>query len=389
MAEAGHTIDLRDAARLQGPLAFQVMVKPCGASCNLHCDYCYYTEGAGRPPGTESPMPDALLEKVVREAIAANDGPEVTFTWHGGEPLLAGLSFFRKAVALQRRFSGGKKIVNTLQTNGTCITAEWAAFFRRHGFLVGLSLDGPEDLHDAFRRDRGRRPTFTRVMRGLEWLQRAGVAYNTLTTVNARSEGRGREVYAFLRGTGSRYLQFLPVSEPGDPAYNVSGEGYGRFLCDVFDGWVRRDVGETFVSTFDAALCRWCGLQPGTCVFARTCADVLTVEANGDVYGCDHFADAAHRLGNLATSSFRELMASPARIRFLTDKSDALPPDCRRCPWLPACQGECPQHRSAGRNRLCEGYRLFFAHAAPYLDRMRALLERGQAPAGIMAEIAP
>ena len=391
MAEAGPTIDLRDAARLQGPVAFQVMVKPYGSRCNLGCAYCYYLEKADLYEGKEPLMSDGLLEMVIREAIAANDAPEVTFTWHGGEPLLAGLDFYRRAVTYQQRYAGGKRIVNTLQTNGTLLTAEWASFFREHAFLVGLSLDGPEAIHDRFRMDRGGLPTFARVMRGLDLLQRKGVAFNTLTTVNSRSEGHGTEVYEFLRSTGSRYLQFLPVAEPGNPPFNVSDLGFGQFLCDVFDTWVHRDVGETFVNQFDAALCCWCGLPPGTCVYARACGDVLTVEHNGDVYACDHFVDEAHRLGSLFQTSFREMMADPRRVRFVTDKYHALPGECRRCPWLPACGGECPQHRfalgedgSPGHNALCWGYQRFFAHAAPYLDRMRSLLEAGRAPAEII-----
>lgn len=387
MAGNGNTIDLRDAARLIGPVAFQVMVKPVGASCNLGCRYCYFLEKMELYPKRETVMPENILEQVIREGIEAQDVPEVTFTWHGGEPLLAGLPFFRKAVSLQKRYSRGKKIINTIQTNGTLVNHEWAAFFRDNDFLVGLSLDGPEDVHDAFRRSQGSYGSFSRAMRGLECLRSRGVAFNTLSTVNARSEGRGEEIYAFLRSAGSRYLQFLPVSEPGDAAFNVSPEGFGSFLCDIFDRWVRHDVGETFVSQFDAALCCWCGLPPGTCVFARTCSDTLTVAHTGEVYCCDHFVDAAHRLGTLAERSFREMMASPVRAAFVTGKCDMLDDTCRKCPWLPACNGECPQHRSGGVNRLCRGYRMFFGHAATYLDRMRSLLVAGRAPAEIMNEI--
>ena len=391
MAEAPHTIALQDAQRLSGPLAFQVMVKPGGSLCNLRCRYCYYLEKAALYGGREPKMDDALLERLIREAIAANDVPEVTFSWHGGEPLLAGLDFFRKAVALQAQYAGGKTIRNTIQTNGTLITPDWAAFFRDHGFLVGLSLDGPANLHDSYRKDRGGGPSFPQVMRGLGFLQRAGAEFNTLSTVNRRSEGRGAEVYRFLKSLGSRFMQFLPVAEPGNPPYNVSDTGFGRFMCDIFDEWIRADVGSYSFNLFDATLAGWCGVPPGTCVYGRACGDALTVEHNGDVYACDHFVDEAHRLGNLADVGFREMMALPRRIRFVTDKYDALPASCRRCRWLPACSGECPQHRFAtgprgGReNALCAGYKLFFSHVAPYMDVMRKLLAAGQPPAGVMA----
>lgn len=384
MSCTGPTIDLRDAARMQGPVAFQVMVKPVGPRCNLGCSYCYYLAQTGRDnPGHSGRMSESLLEKLIREAVEADDSGTITFTWHGGEPLLAGLPFFRRALAMQHRYAAGKTFVNTVQTNGTLLNAEWASFFRDNGFLVGLSLDGPRDLHDAYRRDRGGRPAFDQVMRGLEHLHRAGTDFNTLTTINLHSEGRGGEVYRFLRGCGSRYLQFLPVSEPGNPVYNVSAAGFGQFLHDVFSLWVRHDVGETFVSQFDAVLCCWCGIRPGTCVFARTCADVLTVEQNGDVYACDHFVDSAHKLGNLAGQSLQSLLGSPLRSCFVTDKTAQLPADCQRCPWLPACYGGCPQHRTEGRNRLCAGYRFFLERTAPFFDEMRRLLETGREAADI------
>lgn len=379
------TIDLRDAARMQEPASVQFMVKPEGSRCNLDCRYCYYLSLAGAEQSAR--MSEALLEKIIREAGQTDEIAEITFTWHGGEPLLAGLPFYRRAVRLQRRYASRKRIFNTIQTNGTLLNPEWASFFRDNAFLVGLSLDGPGDIHDSFRKDRGGHATFSRVMRGLDCLLQAGTPFNTLSAVSARSQGGGQETYRFLRDAGSRYLQFLPVSEPGNSPCNITGEGFGRFLCDVFDQWVKRDVGEIFVSQFDAALCCWCGLPPGTCVFARTCADTLTIDWNGDVYACDHFKDEAHRLGNLAEHSLSGMLSDPRRIHFVTAKSDLLPPACRACPWLPACQGECPQHRDGKGNRLCEGYKIFFAHTAPYFDRMRALLEAGKDAAEIMREI--
>ena len=373
------TLHLEDAAR--GIPGFSLMVKPVGALCNLGCRYCYYSDVAD---GAKMSLP--VLEATIRSYAEACEGPELQFLWHGGEPLLMGLDFYRKALELERRYAGGRPVVNSLQTNGTLITDEWAAFFRENDFLVGLSIDGPRDLHDRYRRDRGDGPSFDRVLAGWNRLHDAGVEVNTLTTVNHASEGRGAEVYAFLKDIGSHFMQFLPVMEFGPAAaMSVSGEAFGRFMADVFDVWVRQDVGQYYVQLFDAALAAWCGLPPGLCTLGRRCEGTVVIEHNGDIYPCDHVVPG-HRIGNLQETPLRELVTREVFERFAARKMASLPRLCLSCQWLPACNGECPQHRLGGINGLCAGYRLFFEHAAPSLDRMRALLAVGRAPAEIMEQ---
>ena len=310
------TLTLQDALRINGPLAFNLMIKPAGSLCNLDCSYCYYLDKSEIYGGREPRMSPQMLETVVREYIRANEVPEVTFNWHGGEPLVLGLDFYRQALALQRQYADGKVIHNTLQTNGTLLTPEWADFLAENGFLVGISLDGPAPVHDRYRRDKGGQPTFDKVIKGLSLLRQAGAEFNTLSTVSKAGEGRGREVYRFLKSLGSNYLQFLPVVEhvkyPTDAAgrirkearprivdpseegatlakWSVGSLAFGRFLCDIFDEWVRNDVGRVFVGQFDAALARWCGVQPGICAYGETCGGNAVIEHNGDVYVCDHF----------------------------------------------------------------------------------------------------
>ena len=412
------TITLQDAVRLSGPMAFNIMLKPAGSLCNLDCNYCYYLDKAGIYGGKEPIMSEEMLETVVREYIAANDVPEVMFNWHGGEPLILGLDFYRKAIELERKYADGKIIHNTIQTNGTRITREWAEFFRKNDFLVGISIDGPRDIHDKYRKDKGGRPTFDSVLRGLDLLKTSGVEFNTMSTVNRASEGRGLEVYQFLKSLGSRFMQFMPVVEHVkfpeglsgkalrnarphivDPAeegaalafWSVSDMGFGRFLCDIFDYWVRNDVSRFFVGQFDATLALWCGARPGICVFAETCGGNSVIEHNGDLYPCDHFVYPKYRLGNIAENSIKEMMDSQAQVRFGIDKRNTLPSKCRRCKWLFACNGECPKHRfnrtekgETGLNALCEGYRMFFSHVAPYMDYMKELLLNKTSPAGVM-----
>ena len=401
-----NAIPLEDAARLGGPRAFSLLLKPAGSLCNLGCTYCYYLDKAAQYGGEEPRMSLSVLESVTKAYIEANEVPEVQFVWHGGEPLVLGLDFYRHAVQYQRQYAGGKRVFNSIQTNGTLLTPEWADFFRENGFLVGLSLDGPREIHDQYRLDRGGAPTWERVMRGLALLQDGGVEFNTLTTVSRAGEGHGREVFQFLKSVGSRYMQFLPVVEyvrlrgkkarpeivepltPGaTPSFwSVSARGFGEFMTDIWDEWVRRDVGSTFVQLFDAALSAWCGQRPGVCVFGRTCGGNAVIEHNGDLYACDHYVYPRYRLGNVLQTPIHQLMDEPRMTQFAFRKYASLPGKCLRCPYLPACNGECPQHRDpvTGVNVLCEGYRFFFGHAAPELDRMRALLAQGRAPAEVM-----
>ena len=412
------TITLSDAVRISGPLAFNIMLKPAGSLCNLDCHYCYYLDKAEIYGRHEPRMSLDILEVCIRKYIEANDVPEVTFNWHGGEPLVMGLDFYRKAVALEQKYASGKTIRNTLQTNGTLITQEWASFFRDNDFLIGISIDGPQDIHDKYRKDKGGAPTFDKVMRGLNILYRTGVSYNTMTTVNKSGEGRGLEVYNFLKGIGSHYMQFMPVVEHvkypagknGKPVkgarpyivspsaegaviarWSVDALAFGRFLTDIFDSWVLNDVGRYFVNIFDAALARWCGEMPGTCAYAETCGGNSIIEHNGDVYSCDHFVYPEYRLGNVLDGDLREMMTSAAQTKFGIGKRNALPVKCIRCDWRFACSGECPKHRfnrtesgETGLNALCEGYRMFYSHVAPYMEKMKELLMRKQAPAGVM-----
>ncbi|MBE6291062.1 MAG: anaerobic sulfatase maturase [Bacteroidales bacterium] len=406
------TIHFTDAQKLMRPTAFTTMIKPVGSLCNLDCDYCYYLGKANLYGGCQPKMSEELLERYISQYIEAVQVPVVTFCWHGGEPLLAGLDFYEKAVALQNKYKGNKQIENSLQTNGLLVNTEWCDFFRHNNFLIGLSLDGPRDIHDAYRHDRGGHPTFDRVMRALEMMAVNGVEYNTLSTINNRCAGRGREVYEFMRSV-SRYMQFLPVVEmtadslngsidhhpstinrpaivpPGTSGsklapWSITPKAFGRFMCDIFDEWVISDVGERFVQLFDITLAQWCGVQPSLCSFCPTCGDGLVVEHNGDVYMCDHFVYPEYRLGNIRDEHLSDLQRKPELFRFGVEKRNSLPSDCRQCEYLFACRGECPKHRFAttrrgekGLNTLCEGYKHFFEYTAPYMQQMRTLLEQG------------
>jgi len=387
------------AQKLTKSQAFTTLVKPVGSACNLRCDYCYYLGKAALYGGREPVMDDELLELYIRQYIDAVELPVVTFCWHGGEPLLAGLDFYRKAVQWQEQYKGDKQIENTLQTNGLLVNEEWCQFFHDHHFLVGLSLDGPRDLHDAYRRDKGGHPTFERVHRAAQLMATLGVEFNILCTVNARSAGRGAEVYRFLRAL-TPFIQFLPVMEytdgqgtivpPHTPdaqptLYSTHAADFGQFLCDVYDEWVRTDVGRIYVQLFDNTLAQWCGQPAALCALAETCGEGLAVEHNGDVYCCDHYVYPAYRLGNIRETPLTALYRLPERFRFGTGKFSALPRLCQRCRWLFLCHGGCPQHRYAdGRNSLCKGYKQFFAHTEADMRAMRSLLEKQLPPALIM-----
>lgn len=383
---------------------FTSMVKPVGSLCNMRCKYCYYLDKAALYGGVEPTMDDTLLEKYIRANIEGNNSPVLNFAWHGGEPLLAGKSFFKKAVALQRKYAEGKTVENSIQTNGLLLDDEWCDIFRDNNFLVGVSIDGPEHIHDAHRVDVGGKPTFMRVMRGIERLYRNRVEYNTLTTVNIHSEGSGAEVYKFLRGI-SAFMQFLPVAEllcdgkiqspesgKADIApWSISAKGFGEFMCDIFDIWVKHDVGSRYVQLFDATLALMVGVQPSVCSLCETCGSGLTVEHNGDVYCCDHFVYPEYKIGNIHTDRLSELAYCDRQFEFGVAKRALLPRECRHCKFYNLCHGECPKHRfiedntgEYGKNYLCDGYKLFFNHTERAMQRMKELILAGKPAAEIM-----
>ncbi len=420
---------LRAAPRQSLPTAFHAMTKPIGPICNLDCRYCFYLEKEtmyaqeGRRERPSWQMPDETLESYIRQYIEQQDAPEISFAWQGGEPTLLGVRFFRRVVQLQQKYAGGRRILNALQTNGTLLNDEWGAFLAENGFLIGLSIDGPRELHDAYRVDKHGRPTFDAVMQGLSLLKKHGVEFNTLTVVHRRSAQQPRQVYRFLKEIGSGFLQFIPLVERAAPGPLSSGSGliqltlaappkatearapvtewsvrpedWGAFLTTIFDEWVRRDVGRVFVQHFDVALGIWSGAGSALCVFAETCGRAVAVEHNGDVYACDHYVYPEYRLGNLREKRLIEMVASPEQVRFGRDKADTLPGYCRRCSVRFACNGECPKHRflrtpdgEYGLNYLCAGYKRFFTHIDPYMRTMASLLQARRAPAEIMQMIA-
>ena len=383
---------------------FTSMVKPVGSLCNMRCKYCYYLDKAALYDNHQPKMDEALLENYIRANIEGNNSPVIAFAWHGGEPLLAGKEFFRKAVALQQKYGGGRTIENSIQTNGLLIDDEWCQIFRDNNFLVGVSIDGPESIHDAHRVDVGGQPTFARVMKGIERLYRNRVEYNTLTTINIHSEGRGAEVYNFLRQI-SVFMQFLPVaellcdgrvqspeSEGADIAsWSVSAKGFGEFMCDVFDIWVKNDVGRRYVQLFDATLALMVGVQPSVCSLCETCGSGLTVEHNGDVYCCDHFVYPEYKIGNIHTDRLADLAYCDRQFEFGVAKRALLPRECRHCKFYNLCHGECPKHRfitdntgEYGKNYLCDGYKIFYEHTEGAMKQMKDLILAGKPAADIM-----
>jgi len=412
MAQKKNYITFGDALKSGEPRAFSSMVKPIGSACNLDCSYCYYLDKAPTIYGDHQPvMSMELLEEYTRQYIEANEVPEVTFVWHGGEPLMAGLEYYRKAIGFQQKYAGGKTIINTLQTNGTLLNADWCRFFHDHNFLIGISIDGPRDIHDAFRVNKAGRPTFDKVMAGISQMVQYKVEYNTLSVINIKSEGRGAEVYRFLKSVGSRFMQFLPAVEHVLPAVNgkrpvivkpgtqgsvmapwsVSAPGYGRFMTDIFDEWVLSDVGTYFVQAFDMTLAQWVGVKPGLCIYSETCGDAVVVEHNGDVYSCDHFVYPEFKLGNILETELTDLYQSQKQFDFGIRKRNNLPRQCLRCEYYFVCRGECPKHRflkteygEDNLNALCEGFKYYYHHVAPYMDQMKQLLIQKKAPALVM-----
>lgn len=380
-----------------------LMAKPAGAACNLRCRYCYYLEKGD--PAARQLMDYDTLELFIRQYIESQTVGEVMFTWHGGEAMLRPLSFYRRAIELQRKYAAGRTVLNCLQTNGTLITEEWARFLRSEGWLVGVSIDGPQEFHDEYRLAAGGKPTFASVMRGIRLLQRHGVEWNAMAVVNDFNVLYPGEFYRFFKSIGCRYIQFTPIVERRRPdgrlctlgeegeltPHSVTPEQWGEFLCRLYDEWVRDDVGRVFVQIFDATLAGWVGAMPGLCSMAPFCGHAGVIEHNGDVYSCDHFVFPAYRLGNIHDTSVIDMMYSPAQIAFGRAKRDSLPRQCRECRFTRICNGECPKNRFAvttdgepGLNWLCEGYRRFFTHVAADMDFMAAQLRAGLPPADIM-----
>ena len=391
-----------------------VMLKPAGSLCNLRCKYCYYLEKNKLYNNTRKQvLSDELLEKFIKEYIEAQTTPEVLFTWHGGETLMRPISFYQRALELQRRYARGRTIDNSIQTNATLLNDEWCRFFKENNFLVGVSIDGPQEFHDEYRRTAGGGPTFLQVMRGIQLLNKHGVEWNALAVVNDFNADYPLEFYRFFKSIGCRYIQFTPIVErevertdgltlapgmQGDAGgltdFSVTPEQWGNFLCTIFDEWVRHDVGEYFIQIFDSTLANWVGQAPGLCTLAKECGHAGVMEFNGDVYSCDHFVYPEHRLGNLHEKTITEMMYSAQQNEFARFKHQQLPQQCRECQFQFACHGECPKNRfmtdkygNYGLNYLCKGYYQFFTHAAPYMDFMKKELDNQRPPANVMNQI--
>ncbi len=385
-----------------------VMLKPIGSVCNLACDYCYYLEKSRLYPDVKQHiLTEELLERFIKEYIECQTTNEILFTWHGGETLMRPLSFYKKALELQRKYGRGRQIDNCIQTNGTLLTDEWCRFFKENNFLVGISIDGPQDFHDEYRRNKQGLPSFYKVMRGIELLKKHQVEYNAMAVVNDYNVDFPLEFYNFFKEIDCRYIQFSPIVErvkkgnlstPLDKGeevalapFSVDAMKWGEFLCTLFDEWVKNDVGTFFIQLFDATLANWVGEKPGICTLAATCGHAGVMEFNGDVYSCDHFVFPEYKLGNIRTQTLTEMMYSPAQLRFGQDKHDKLPGQCKECEFLFACHGECPKNRflyttegEYGLNYLCEGYKMFFKHVAPYMDFMKHELLAKRPPANVM-----
>jgi len=383
---------------------FHLLVKPAGPVCNLDCKYCFFLSKDKLYPGSRFRMDEDLLDNYIRQLMEASRGPEVTVSWQGGEPMLMGLDFFRLSLEIERKYSRpGIKILNTIQTNGTLIDDDWAAFFKSHRFLVGISIDGPRALHDCYRVDKGGSPTFDRVMRGLNFLQEHGVEWNILAAVHSKNADHPLEVYRFFRDEcNAGFIQFIPIvermSKPGVTSggkvsdRSVKPGQFGKFMVAVFEEWVRHDVGTVYVQMFDAALANWHGVPSGLCVSSATCGTALVMEHNGDVYCCDHFVEPRYRLGNISDIHLSKLAASERQLKFGRNKLDGLPSCCRHCEVLFACHGGCPKDRfhpapdgQPGMNYLCAGYKMFFKHIDRPMRGMSRMLDKGEPPANIIS----
>lgn len=388
-----------------------VITKPVGAICNLACKYYYYLEKTNlyKENTSKFVMSDSLLEKFIEEYINSQTMPQVLFTWHGGETLMRPLSFYQKVVELQKKYANGRTIDNCIQTNGTLLNDEWCEFFHDNHWLVGISIDGPQEFHDEYRKNKQGKPSFMKVMQGIHLLNKHQVEWNAMAVVNDYNADYPLEFYHFFKELGCHYIQFTPIVERIHPHadgrhlahvlqkdekladFSVSPEQWGNFLCTIFDEWVKNDVGEYFIQIFDATLANWMGAQPGVCTMAPTCGHAGVMEFNGDVYSCDHFVFPEFKLGNIYEKSLIEMMYSEKQIQFGQQKRDSLPNKCKECNYLFACNGECPKNRflttedgEPGLNYLCKGYYQFFDHVAPYMDFMKKELLAERPPANVM-----
>lgn len=389
------------------PPRFHVLAKPTGAVCNMRCDYCFFLEKEQLYPGSNFRMSAQVHEAYIGQLLEFHRDPQITVAWQGGEPTLMGLDFFEHSVELQKKYQRpGTTIENTFQTNGILLNDKWCRFFRENNFLVGLSMDGPRELHDFYRKDRAGKGTFDRVVRAARLLRKHNVDCNILCTVNSRNSRQPLEVYRFFRDElGLRYMQFIPVVDRKDErgqrekpmvtASSVQPGQFGRFLIKIFDEWVRKDVGDTFVLNFDAALAGWLGMAGTACIFGPTCGLAMALEHNGDLYSCDHFVDPDHRLGNILETPMIDLMASAQQRKFGAGKKVTLPRYCRECEVLFICNGECPKNRFSktpagepGLNYLCAGYKAFFKHVDEPMRIMAGLVRANRPASEVMAILA-
>ncbi len=401
---------------------FHIMVKPTGAKCNLDCKYCYFLSKENMYAGSRFHMDDLTLETYIKQYMECQKLPEVTFSWQGGEPTLMGLDFFKRAVDFQQKYTRpGTRVLNTIQTNGTLLDKEWCLFFKKYGFLIGLSIDGPEEIHNAYRVNKKGKGTFHRVLKGWKMLNDNGVEYNILCSVHAANQEKPLEVYQFFRDElKARYIQFIPIVErvtkemlplansgwrkgngrkrtfytqKGDRVTDrsVSPAKYGEFLISIFDQWVRTDVGQTFVQIFDVALGSWFGQPGGLCIFSETCGNAMALEHNGDLFSCDHFVESDYMLGNIRKKHMTELSSSEKQIRFGEFKKTSLTEYCLKCDLNFACHGGCPKNRfiqtpegEPGLNYLCSAYKSFFRHIDRPMKTMVHLIKQHRPPSEIM-----
>lgn len=388
-----------------------VMLKPAGAHCNLACKYCHYLEkNKLYPTAQRHLMSDEMLEQFTREYIEAQTMNQVLFTWHGGEPLLRSIDFYRKALSLQQKYAGGRRIDNVIQTNGTLLTDEWCEFFAQNHWLVGISIDGPQPDHDHYRLTAAGKPSWKKVMQGIKLLKKHGVEWNAMAVVNAYNANHPLEFYRFFKENGCQFLQFTPIverltrhedgrtlasladkDEISLSEASVAPEQWGYFLCAIFDEWVRKDVGKIFVEIFDCTLANWMGISPGICAYSKECGHAGVMEHNGDVYSCDHFVFPEYKLGNIRDHSLIDMLYGEQQQEFSRLKHSSLPRQCKECDMEFACHGECPKNRfmkdkygDSGLNYLCPGYYHYYQHVAPYMDYMKQELMSQRPPSNIM-----